>query len=181
MKKIILLAVIAIFTFTTSFAQEEKSAGLKGAWYGLAALNYTDDEATDTSSFRILPAVGTFISADVTIGGAIGYMSSTVGNADSVDTFIVMPFVRKYWAASDKFYFFGEANVPLTFNDTANTYGINIQPGVDYFIGGKWTIEAKFGALGYTVTDYDANIDSTNNFTAGFDMFNLNFGIKYLF
>jgi hypothetical protein len=188
MKKIILLVAIAIFTFSNTFAQEEKSEGLKGAWYGLGALSYVNDEAADTSAFLILPAVGTFISADVTIGGAIGYLSTKAGDADANNTFIVMPFIRKYYGVTDKFFLFGEANVPLYFNENANSYGFFIQPGIDYFIGGKWTLEAKFGRFGYRVTKPDGG-DSTGTTELGFNMFggnteglgSMSIGIKYLF
>lgn len=188
MKKTILLAVIALFLFNNSYAQEEKSEGFKGAWYGLGALSYVNDEATDASSFLILPAVGTFISPTVTVGSAIGLLSTKAGDADANNTFIVMPFVRKYWGVSDKFFLFGEANVPLYFNDAANSYGFFIQPGIDYFIGGKWTVEAKFGRFGYRSTKPDGG-DSTGRTELGFNMFGgntedlgaMSFGVKYLF
>lgn len=188
MKKFLLLTTIVLFTFISANAQDEESAGLKGAWYGLGALSYVDDEATDTSSFLILPAVGTFISADITVGGAIGYMSVKTGDADANNTFIVMPFVRKYWGVSDKFYLFGEANIPMYFNDDYKSYGFFLQPGIDYFIGGKWTVEAKFGRFGYRSTKPDGG-DATGRTELGFNMFggnteglgSMSIGVKYLF
>ncbi len=177
MKKTILLAIIALVTFSKSYSQDDNK-GLEGAWWGLGQLEFTDDETT--SSFTILPVVGTFISPSVTVGLGAGYTSTKVDGQDAVDAFIVMPLARKYWAVSDTFYLFGQADVPLTFSDTQSTYGFNLRPGIDYFIGGKFTIEATFGQFGYNVVDPDVG-DSVGETSLGFNMMNINFGLKYLF
>lgn len=190
MKKIILLAVAVIFIFTTSFAQEKKSEGFKGAWWGLAAGSYSDTDDQD-AVYTILPAVGVFVSADITIGGAIGYTNAIAPDLDGLTgTFIVKPLARKYWGASDKFFIFLEANAPLLFNDNFSGYGFNIEPGIDYFIGGKWTVEAKFGRVGYNSIKPDGG-DAVGTFNVGFNMFDsqtqeglgsgLSLGLKYLF
>jgi len=182
MKKTLLLAVVALFTIVNVNAQEkEKSAeGFKGTWWALGQLEYSDDDATDTSSFTILPVVGTFVAPTVTVGMGVGYTTTTVGNADAVDAVVLMPLARKYWGMSDKFFLFAQADVPVTLADTVNTYGFNLRPGVDYFIGGKFTIEATFGAFGYNVTDPDVG-DATNKLSLGFNSMDLNFGLKMLF
>lgn len=177
MKKTILLAVITIFTFSNMIAQEE-SKGLQGAWWGMGTFEFSDDETT--SSYTILPVVGNFIAPTVTVGLGAGYMSTEVEGADAVDAFILMPLVRKYWAVSDNFYLFGQADVPLTFADEANGYGFNVRPGIDYFIGGKWTIEATFGQFGYNAVKPDGG-DSQGTTSLGFDMRSIQFGLKYLF
>ena len=97
---------------------------------------------------------------------------------------------------TDKFFLFGEANVPLLFGENFTGYGFNIEPGIDFFIGGKWTIEAKFGRLGYHVKDVDGGGKIKSTFI-GFNMFDNNtqesynmaagqgggmsLGLKYLF
>jgi len=182
MKKTILLSIIAILAFTNINAQEEEtsSQGLKGAWWGLGQLNFTDVEETDTSSFTILPVVGNFISPTVTVGLGLGYKSTKVGDEDAFDAIIVMPLVRKYWGISDKFYLFAQADVPMEFYDNATAYGFNVRPGIDYFIGGNFTIEATFGQFGYNVVDVDGG-DTNGTTSLGFDMMSINFGLKYLF
>ncbi len=186
MRKIILLAVVAIFAISTANAQEENQ-GFKGAWWGLAAGSYSQTDDAD-AVYTILPAVGTFIAPTVTIGGALGYTNSLNGNG----TFIVKPLVRKYWGASDKFFLFAEANVPLLFNEDFNGYGFNIEPGIDYFIGGKWTVEAKFGRFGYNSIKGTADgAEAVGTTSFGFNMFDsqtqeglgsgLSLGLKYLF
>ncbi len=192
MKKIILFITVALLTFTNSYAQEDKKEdkGFKGVWWGLAAASYTNSESADTESFTILPAIGTFVSPTVTIGGALGFTSTKVGDADATTIYIVKPLVRKYYGMSDKFFIFLEANVPLLLNEDFTGYGFNIEPGIDYFIGGKWTIEAKFGRFGYNAIKPDSG-DAKGTTTLGFNMFDsqtqeglgsgLSLGLKYIF
>ena len=189
-KSIFTFLLAALLAFNFANAQEEENKGLKGAWWALAAGSYTDSEATDTQTFMLLPAVGNFISPTVTVGGAVGVVNNKVGDADAVNTFVVKPLVRKYWSVSDKFFIFGEANVPLLFSDNFNGYGFNIEPGIDYFIGGKWTIEAKFGRFGYNSIKPDGG-DATGTTSLGFNSFDaqtqeglgsgMSIGLKYLF
>ncbi|EDP69851.1 hypothetical protein FBALC1_09977 [Flavobacteriales bacterium ALC-1] len=183
-----LMATLLAFNFAN--AQEEENKGFKGAWWILAAGSYTDSEATDTQTFMLLPAVGTFISPSVTVGGAVGVVNNKVGSADAVNTFVIKPLVRKYWSVTDKFFLFGEANVPLLFSDNFNGYGFNIEPGIDYFIGGKWTIEAKFGRFGYNSIKPDGG-DAKGTTSFGFNSFDsqtqeglgsgMSIGLKYVF
>lgn len=186
MKKI-LIGLVAVLALTTANAQEKKeSNGFKGAWWALGQLNYTDTEATDTSAFTFLPVVGTFVSPTVTVGLGLGYTSTKVGNADAVDAFVVAPVARKYWSINDKFFIFGQADVPLTFYDGATGYGFNLRPGVDFFVSNKLTFEATFGQFGYNAVKPE-NGDAVGTTTLGFNsggaglLGGLQFGIKYLF
>jgi len=179
MKKTILLAVITLFAFSNVFAQEEESKGLQGAWWGMGTFQFSDDETT--SSYTILPIVGNFIAPTVTVGLGAGYMSTETEGSEAVDAFIVMPLVRKYWSVSDNFYLFGQADVPFTFSDAYDGFGVNLRPGIDYFIGGKWTIEATFGQFGYNSIKYEGADDSVGTTSLGFDMTSIQFGLKYLF
>lgn len=185
MKKVILSLVMFALLTGESFAQEPaENQGFKGAWWGLAAMSYSKTKGVD-AVYTILPAVGTFVSADITVGAAVGYT-----NALNQDVFIAKPLVRKYFGVSDKFFLFIEGNVPLLFGEDFKGYGFNLEPGIDYFIGGKWTIEAKFGRFGYNVLDPDGG-DSVGTTTFGFNMFDsqtqeglgggLSLGLKYLF
>ncbi len=188
MKKLNLLVLITIFTLSVnSYAQDEneKSEGFKGVWWGLASGSYTKEKDVD-AVYTILPAVGTFISPTVTVGGALGYTNAINGEG----TFVVKPLVRKYYGVTSKFFLFAEANAPLLFNSQFNGYGFNIEPGIDYFIGGKWTLEAKFGRFGYNSITPDGG-DAVGTTTFGFNMFDaqtqeglgsgLSLGLKYIF
>ncbi len=190
MKNLLLFALLIGLTFNLQAQEEEKNQGFKGVWWGLAAASYVDSESSDTQTFMILPAVGNFISPTVTVGGAVGLVSSKTGSADAVNIFVVKPLARKYWGISDKFFIFAEANVPLLFNEDFNGYGFNIEPGIDFFIGGHWTIEAKFGRFGYNSIKPDGG-DAQGTTSLGFNMFDaqtqeflgsgMSFGLKYIF
>jgi len=185
MKKLVLsIVAIAIISVSISAQEKAENQGFKGAWWGLASGSYNKVDGTD-AVYTILPAVGTFISADVTVGGAVGYT-----NALGQDVFIVKPLLRKYFGVSDNFFLFVEGNAPLLFGETFTGYGFNIEPGIDYFIGGKWTVEAKFGRFGYNSMKPDGG-DAVGSTTFGFNMFDsqtqeglgsgLSLGLKYLF
>jgi len=186
MRKIILLVVAVAFSFTTMNAQE-KNQGLKGAWWGMGQLEYSSTKDVG-SSFGIMPIVGTFVAPTVTVGLGVGYNSTVtiVDGADDVkaNSTTVMPLVRKYWGVSDKFFIFGQAAVPFTFAENTSSFGVSLSPGIDYFIGGKWTLEATFGDIGYssTTTNVEGADDIKSNTTNfGINMMTPKFGIKYLF
>ena len=189
MKKL-LLSFVLILLISFKVSAQEESQGFKGAWWGLAAGSFTDSEASDTQTLVLLPAVGYFVSPTVTVGTAVGLVNNKVGSADATNTIVVKPLARKYWGVTEKFFSFGEANVPLIFGENSTGYGFNIEPGIDYFIGGKWTIEAKFGRFGYNSVKPDGG-DAKGTTTLGFNMFDaqtqeglgsgMSIGLKYIF
>ncbi|MCP1300581.1 porin family protein [Chryseobacterium sp. S0630] len=122
------------------------------------------------------------------------------------NAFVVAPFVRKYWTLSDKLYIFGQLQVPLEFgkekmnansniNDAdplltaalnkENNYtniGVNIKPGLDYFLTKNWSIEATIGEFGYNT--YKRDIDGakrTDDYKLGISLTSVTFGVKYVF
>lgn len=122
------------------------------------------------------------------------------------NAFVVAPFVRKYWTLSDKLYFFGQLQIPLEFgqekfdwnNDavggdpimtpsfsTKNNYtkiGVNIKPGLDYFLNKNWSIEATVGELGYNTSKRDIDgAKRLNNYKFGVNLSSVTFGVKYVF
>ncbi|MDD3005838.1 MAG: porin family protein, partial [Flavobacterium sp.] len=116
MKKLLLLAGIALLGFNAN-AQEEKK-GLEGTWWvaGQVSFSTTDNGASETNSNTIVPIAGYFIAPTTTIGLGIGVINSTT-DAGSLtiaesNTFIVQPLVRKYWGLGGKFFMFGQASLP---------------------------------------------------------------------
>ncbi|AKK74366.1 opacity protein [Chryseobacterium gallinarum] len=124
--------------------------------------------------------------------------------------FVVAPFVRKYWTLADKLYIFGQLEVPMAFgqnkvegttttttttaagtttttsssSDKANftSIGVNIKPGLDYFLNKNWTIEATIGEFGYNT--YKQNVDGAkrvNDYNFGLNLTSVTFGVKYVF
>ncbi|MFZ4928783.1 outer membrane beta-barrel protein [Chryseobacterium sp. Mn2064] len=137
------------------------------------------------------------------IGDAV--VSNVTELKDTDNAFVVSPFVRKYWTLSDKLFIFGQLQVPLEFgkeklvsssNDAwidpelslfsrKNNYtniGVNIRPGLDYFITKNWSIEATIGEFGYN--SYKRDIDgakSNDNYKFGISLTSVTFGVKYVF
>jgi len=120
--------------------------------------------------------------------------------------FVVAPFVRKYWTLADKLYIFGQLEVPMEFGNvkeegsstttigntvsTASTstktnytsIGVNIKPGLDYFLNKNWSIEATIGEFGYNTSKLDADgAKSVDNYNFGLNLSSVTFGVKYVF
>jgi len=120
--------------------------------------------------------------------------------------FVVAPFVRKYWTLADKLYIFGQLEVPMEFgnekvelNSTTNaggttttssnstkanytSIGVNIKPGLDYFLNKNWSIEATIGEFGYNTSKFDVDgAKSVNNYKFGLNLSAVTFGVKYVF
>ncbi|MCP4801268.1 MAG: hypothetical protein P8P73_04480 [Flavobacteriaceae bacterium] len=172
--------VASLLVFNGAFAQDsEESQGLKGAWWALGQLEFNDNDVNDVSTFTVLPVVGTFISPTITLGLGAGYTTTTSGDSDAVSALIIMPLVRNYWSLNEKFYIFGQADVPLIFGDGYTGYGFNLSPGIDYFVSSKVTIEATFGQFGYNAVKPE-NGDTLGSTSLGVNLMEINFGIKLI-
>ncbi|KMQ64969.1 opacity protein [Chryseobacterium angstadtii] len=129
--------------------------------------------------------------------------------AESKDTesaFVVAPFVRKYWTIAEKLYIFGQLEVPMEFGNVKNedvstttlgsttstsststksnytSIGVNIKPGLDYFLNKNWSIEATIGEFGYNTSKFDVDgAKSVNNYKFGLNLSSVTFGVKYVF
>lgn len=126
---------------------------------------------------------------------------------DTDNAFVVAPFIRKYWTLSEKLYIFGQLQVPLEFGQYKietetvgspagwdeilspkpykNNYthiGVNIKPGLDYFLNKNWSMEATLGEFGYNTykADYEG-AERKNNYKFGLNLSSVTFGVKYVF
>ncbi|TZF98808.1 porin family protein (plasmid) [Chryseobacterium panacisoli] len=138
------------------------------------------------------------------LGNVVDGNPVEIKNTDNA--FVVAPFVRKYWTLSDKLYIFGQLQVPLEFgkeevdfNSNGNggdpilsapfmqknnytNIGVNIKPGLDYFITKNWSIEATIGEFGYNT--YKRDIDGAkraDSYKFGISLTSVTFGVKYVF
>ncbi|PWN61101.1 outer membrane beta-barrel protein [Chryseobacterium viscerum] len=138
------------------------------------------------------------------VGG--GFLSNVMDIKETDNAFVVAPFVRKYWTLSDKLYIFGQLQVPLEFgqekldsnsdilmgdpllapsSSRKNNYtniGVNIKPGLDYFVSKNWSIEATIGEFGYNT--YKRDIDGArraDDYKFGISLTSVTFGVKYVF
>ena len=202
MKKLLLVAGLAFFGLTAQ--AQEQSKGLQGAWFATSQFGYQqtktgDDKATNLS---VIPIVGTFVTPSVAVGAGVGIMNikSETGSTTNANTNLVVvePLVRKYWGLGGKFFFFGQASLPMTFSkdkisdDKTTSVGLDVAPGFDFIVSKWMTVETSFSLFNVNSTTYKPNGgDSTSNFNLNFNPFDLNpgtrsvgglrVGVKFLF
>ncbi|MCU7613806.1 porin family protein [Chryseobacterium sp. GMJ5] len=141
-----------------------------------------------------------------TTTNVFGPSTNVSTSEDTQSAFVVSPFVRKYWTLGDKLYFFGQLEVPMEFGKfksegtsttttgstvtTASTstetnytaIGVNVKPGLDYFLNKNWTIEATIGEFGYNTAKLDVDgAENVNNFNFGLNLSSVTIGVKYVF
>ena len=199
MKKVI-LSVAAVFAFGFASAQETTEGGFsKGDLFISGAVGFGSEKTGDakTNSFEIAPSIGYFVTSNIAIGGRLGYVTSKEedGLETKTNTFSVEAFGRYYMTPASKFSFFGELAVnygtskieqenvaPLPDSEfKSNGFGVQVAPGVSYFLNSNLAIEATFGALKYNTVDPDGEGDSTDTFELGLNLRDINFGIVYKF
>ncbi|WP_294303551.1 outer membrane beta-barrel protein [uncultured Chryseobacterium sp.] len=128
--------------------------------------------------------------------------------AGKTNAVTVAPFVRKYWTLSEKLYFFGQLQVPMEFgklrqdafvtdvyeptgyvsyqtlsNERRHTaIGINVKPGLDYFLNKNWSVEATIGEFGYrSLLHKDADELNIKDYNFGINLSAISFSVKYVF
>jgi hypothetical protein len=201
MKKLLLVAGIALFGFNAN-AQEAKQ-GLEGTWWvaGQVAFGSTDNGTTETKSSTILPIVGYFIAPTTTIGVGVGMINSKTeaGSTTTAETSAIVfkPLVRKYWNVAGNLYFYGQAALPVIIGDDkqndvkSSSVSLELAPGFDYIVN-KWlTIETSFTIFntGFSSSKPDGG-DKTSSFNFNANPMNsvsdrqvgnLQVGVKFLF
>ncbi|MPS64629.1 MAG: opacity protein [Chryseobacterium sp.] len=142
---------------------------------------------------------------EVYSGGSFTTFVDYTGEKKAV---VVAPFVRKYWTLSDNLYIFGQLEIPMEFGkinqDALVTYvdgmygyidhqtlsvetkytsiGVNVKPGLDYFLNKNWSIEATIGEFGYKNFKYkEEGAKALNNYNFGLNLSSISFGVKYVF
>lgn len=200
MKKI--LFVVAMLVSALALNAQD---GLKGTWFAGGALSLGSTKVHDTNgdkikadTYSIMPLVGTFITPDVAVGGALGYGYSKVDDLKT-NTFTVMPLVRKYWNITGPLYFYGQAALPVSFGNSkykgidaskVNEFGAYFQlsPGFDVIVNDWLTFEVSFVLVnaGYSSQKYeegptDDSWAINGNSINGTEFGDLTVGMKFLF
>ena len=207
MKKIILSA-IALSVFGFANAQETTGSNdgkgfnngdvVISGRFGISSQK-TGDVKSD--SFTVSPGVGFFVSDNIMIGGQLGYTSNSE-DQDIFDdgdlyevkttTFTVGAFGRYYATPKSDFSVFGELGFVYAtakqevdgFDGEAkvNGFGAAFTPGISYFIGDHWALDATIGELSYTSLKPDTDgADATNTFNLNLDLTDITFGVIYKF
>lgn len=204
MKKILLVAALALSTLTINAQDKKESKGLEGIWWAAGQVSFDSSKtgSAKSDSNMILPIVGTFVSPDVTIGLGIGNIASkTVNGAGTTtaetSTFVVKPLVRKYWNVTGGLFFYGQAALPIMMgkdkisDGKTSSFGLELAPGFDYVVN-KWlTVETSFTVfnvgsttstpkVGDKTTTFGFNANPMNS-VADRQIGNLQVGVKFLF
>ena len=206
MKKLILSASLLILG-ANAFAQEnDNGVSLDGRWFVMGQAGFNSADEGNDQSYSFVPQVGNFVSSDVALGLGVGYIGAkqeaengNVVSTNKQNLLLVKPFARKYWGVAKNLFVFGELSVPLGFgkntDETAlgNTtttaeakytnIGVQVAPGLDYYLSDNWSLEAAFGLLGWNSTK-PKDGDSANSFNFGLNSGvdnGVKIGIKYTF
>lgn len=196
MKKVI-LSVAAVFAFGFANAQETVSEGFtNGDVFISGAVGFESSKTGDakTNVFEVAPSVGFFVTPNIAVGGRVGFVSQKeeVALEDEIKTttFTIGAFGRYYFTPASKFSLFGELGVNYGNAKVeqgpdeikADGFGVEIAPGVSYFLAKNFAIEATWGVLGYNTVkpDFDG-AESTDTFQFGLNLRDINFGIVYKF
>ncbi|MDR2206392.1 MAG: porin family protein [Flavobacteriaceae bacterium] len=203
MKKLLLASALLIAGLYSA-----QDAGLKGKWYATAQVGFSQQKEGEVkgSSFNVLPIVGTFVSPDVTVGLAFGYIKNTIKAGDTttqdLGVFAIEPLVRKYWNISGPFYFFGQLGAPILFGKESESenklsqFGLAASAGFDVVVWKNVSFEFSYNIINFSSTTLDpdapgAEKTTTTNFQiahvadAGLDYTGLlspiSVGVKFLF
>ena len=166
MKKLLLVAGVVLLSLTTQ--AQEKSQGLKGAWFVTSQFGYQQSKTGDVKSTNImvLPVVGTFVTPSVAIGAGIGYLNIKADNANvggaTVDLnsklYVIQPLARKYWNVAGNFYFFGQLATPIitgkeeTTNLKITQFGASMSSGFDFFVTKNFSVEFSYNLINFSQT-----------------------------
>lgn len=177
MKKILLIAVMAVMTLTAA-AQ---------TWYAGGNVGFWRNSTANTTEFSILPEVGYNLNSNWAIGATVGY-SHEYEKGLSINLGVINPYARYTYFNNEKVSLFVDGGIDLGFgasklggasSDTAVTYGIGIKPGLSYHISSKFSLVAHLGFIGY-----QGGNDASHAADQGgikFDTNDLSFGFYYNF
>ena len=201
--KRILLSAVAIMVFGAMSAQEAATSGFSpGNAFITGSVGYQSQKTGDikTDAFTITPMVGYFITGNIAVGGQVAYTSST----DFIDTglssyeleinaFGIGAFGRYYTTPANAFSLFGQLSVAYQTAKSeasggavaeikADGFGIDLSPGISYFVSDHFALEATIGSIGYSTANPDVEgMPSTNTFNIGLNLSDVSFGVLYKF
>lgn len=213
MKKMIIVLLVAIVP-AKAYNQISQGSVIVGGEFSLELSknkteqdNNTDDGPTRTN-FRIMPDVEYFLAENLSAGLGLGYtLSKTTTEATNSETtrkngtFVIMPYLKKYFTLGERAYFYGQALAAFGFGDettevragsvttsieeNSNSIRVGIVPGFRYDITDRLGLEAGIGFLGFnrdvdksgSGNNEEKEIDST--FELSFLPNSFSLGIRY--
>ena len=193
-KLLIFIFLLSIFNAVQAQEKKEHNGFMKGDKYLSGMIGYNSASNSDNSKskkFEVSPRFGYFINDFVAVGGRLGYSQNTGKNSSGdkiIDNtaFTIEAFGRYYLLPGSRFSLFGELGVGFGSIKNINknkTNGVNVgvTPGLSYFINQHFAVEFAIGVLSYETVKRDGASGSTDNFSVGVDLENINFGFIYKF
>ena len=194
MRKLLLLGV-ALLLSTLSFAQIAKGDVQLG---GTVSWNQTDN-GFETTRLTILPNAGLFISPTTSLGLSLGVSNLKTPAFDQqtnaiVDRkenqFLVGAFARFHKPVSDNFYLFLQPSIAFGFGNLEvgdseladiNSIGINLAPGLTYFLSPRFALELSVNAFNYSQLKFEGDQLNSELEDYGIDLnlSNVNLGINF--
>ena len=204
-KTTFILALLLSSTFV--FAQN-------GSWYvggqiGLGqqkSENFNNNVVSKDFTSSIAPEVGLFVSNDITVGFALNMstfkFNNDVSNTDYDKTFLLSPvlYARKFWNIEEIFSVFvgldvnfstgnlkENRNDQVTTTDKISGFGANLNVGIAYPMGERFTAVGKYGLLGFSSLTFkdDAGVKQSTDSEFGLNVNSLgslfNIGLYYTF
>ncbi|MFD2914391.1 outer membrane beta-barrel protein [Psychroserpens luteus] len=198
MKKLLFIAAVAVFGLSNVNAQDEAPAFgfAEGDIFATGSIAFGSESEGDlkTNSFNFSPKAGYFVSENIAVGVALGVTTSKLEEPGFEDLkgnmFEAGVFGRYYFTPAKQFSIFGElgANYETSKleqgpNELKNDgFNIGLAPGISYFVSDCFALEASFGVLNYATNEDDIDgAESTDTFSFGLDLTDINFGIVYKF
>ncbi|OUR91062.1 hypothetical protein A9Q87_11335 [Flavobacteriales bacterium 34_180_T64] len=195
MKKVLLIAAVAVFGLTSANAQDENKTGsfAKGDIYASGTVGFNSFKQGDAKSndFTFSPAVGYFISENIALE-----LNLLVGTGEDTAETKTSMFggglgATYFFTPSNEFSFTLGAGVSYATakvepnggtESKVNAFGFAVAPGLNYFVSNCIALRASIGALSYTSAkaDFDG-AEAANNIAFNLDLSDINFGITYKF
>jgi len=185
-KTFLLLLTLAI----TSVAWTQEGNGFSsGDVFLSGTIGYASSTTGEFKStgFTFAPRGGYFITNNIVIGLGLEYSSAGPENV-KLKTTEIGALARYYFTPGSKFSIFGEFQVGYTsviqegiVDAKFSGIGIDLGPGVNYFISKSFALEARWGALSYETGKPDTpdNAPSTNTFNFGLSLSNIQLGLLF--
>jgi len=209
MKKLV-LSLSALITFGLANAQETTTTTegfKKGDAFisgGAGFSSQKSGESDKSKQYNISPRAAYFVTNNIALGVSLNYMHRKIDGFYDTSTLVQKDnslsagvFGRYYLTPASKFSFFAQLGVNyVSTKSTLRGYnydmdnktegiGVNFSPAISYFISDHFALEALFGILSYNSykpnNDAVVNGPSTDTFSAGLDLGNINLGLVYKF
>ena len=203
-----LFALITLFAFGFSNAQvsDDNEAGFStGDIFVTGSVGFSNSkvENLSTDSFTFSPKAGYFINDNIALGITVGYSKAEnlFNNYDITETVTTMQtgaFGRYYFMPANRFSVFTQLSLNYIVEDidysglnilstyTSRGFNVAFAPGINYFISNRFALEANFGIIEYTSLKTEnpgimSDDISSNSFSLGLNMTNINIGLLYKF